>query len=105
MVGLRSSGQIISNDGSGYRFNAEGKQVTCRRDVKRMTTINFDWNVIRKKLQELNRLSDESSAKLDLCLVTSKVEYEPPFDVNASFAEVFETIFPKDRSPNQTKAP
>ena len=56
MVDLRSSGQIISNDGSGYRFNAEGKQVTCRRDVKRMTTINFDWNVIRKKLQKLNRL-------------------------------------------------
>ena len=105
MVDLRSSGQIISNDGSGYRFNAEGKQVTCRRDVKRMTTINFDWNVIRKKLQELNRLSDESSAKLDLCLVTSTVEYEPPFDVNASFAEAFETIFPKDPGPNQTKAP
>ena len=95
MVDLRSSEQVISNGGSGYRFNAEGNQVTYRCDVKRVTTINFDRNVIRKKLQELNRQSDETSAQLDLCLVTSKVDYEPPFDVNVSFAEAFETLFPK----------
>ena len=29
--------------------------------------------------------------RLDLCLVTSKVDYTAPFDVNASFAEAFET--------------
>ena len=95
MVDLRSSEQVISNGGSGYRFNAEGNQVTYRCDVKRVTTINFDRNVIRKKLQELNRQSDETSAQLDLCLVTSKVDYEPPFDVNVSFAEAFETLFPR----------
>ena len=51
------------------------------------------------------RLCRRDGSLLDLCLVTSKVEYEPPFDVNASFAEAFGTIFPKDRGPNQTKAP
>lgn len=97
MVDLRASEQIISNGGSGYRFNAEGNQVSYRCDVKRVTKINFDRNVIRDKLKGLNKQSDEMSAQLDLCLVTSKVDYEPPFDVNASFADAFESLFPKEK--------
>ena len=45
----------------------------------------------REKAEELNRQADETSNRLDLCLVTSKVDYTVPFDVNASFAEAFET--------------
>lgn len=97
MVDLRASEQIISNGGTGYRFNAEGNQVSYRCDVKRVTKINFDRNVIRDKLKVLNKQSDEMSAQLDLCLVTSKVDYEPPFDVNASFADAFESLFPKEK--------
>ena len=90
MNDLRNSEQTISNGGTGYRFNAEGNQISYRCDVRRVTTINYDRNVIRRELGRLNKLADETSAKLDLCLVTSSVEYEPPFDVNASFAEAFE---------------
>jgi len=92
MNDLRSSEQTISNGGTGYRFNAEGNQISYRCDVKRVTTINYDRNVIRTELGKLNKCADETSAKLDLCLVTSKVEYEAPFDVNASFAEAFEAF-------------
>ena len=92
---LRSSEQILSNGGVGYRFNAEGNQVSYRCDVKRVTTINFDRSVIRRELAKLNQRADETSAKLDLCLVTSKVDYAPPFDVNDSFAEAFEAFLNK----------
>lgn len=92
MNDLRNSEQTISNGGTGYRFNAEGNQISYRCDVKRVTTINYDRNVIRAKLGELNRASDEMSTKIDLCLVTSVVAYQPPFDVNASFAEAFEAF-------------
>ena len=92
MNDLRSSEQTISNGGTGYRFNAEGNQISYRCDVKRVTMINYDRNVIRTELGKLNKSADETSAKLDLCLVTSKVEYEAPFDVNASFAEAFEAF-------------
>lgn len=57
---------------------------------QRVTTINYDRKVIRAALGKLNQRADETSAKIDLCLVTSKVDYAPPFDVNASFAEAFE---------------
>ena len=66
-----------------------------RCDVKRVTTINYDRNVIRRELGKLNKASDETSAKLDLCLVTSTVDYEPPFDVNDSFADAFERFMEK----------
>ena len=90
MNDLRNSEQTISNGGTGYRFNAEGNQISYRCDVKRVTTINYDRNVIRTELGKLNKQADETSTKIDLCLVTSKVDYEPPFDVNSSFAEAFE---------------
>lgn len=87
MSDLRSSEQTISGGGMGYRFNADGNQVSYRCDVRRVTTINYDRKVIREELGRLNRISDETSAKIDLCMVTSQVDYVPPFDVNASFAE------------------
>lgn len=90
MNDLRNSEQTIAGGGTGYRFNAEGNQISYRCDVKRVTTINYDRKVIRSELAKLNRQIDDTSAKIDLCLVTSKVEYEPPFDVNASFADAFE---------------
>ena len=95
MAGLRNSEVLISNGGTGYRFNNEGNQVSYRCDVKRVTTINYDRNVIRRELSKLNKASDETSAKLDLCLVTSTVDYEPPFDVNDSFADAFERFMEK----------
>ena len=95
MNDLRSSEQTISNGGTGYRFNAEGNQISYRCDVKRVTTINYDRNIIRRELSKLNKSSDETSAKLDLCLVTSTVDYEPPFDVNDSFADAFERFMEK----------
>ena len=92
MNDLRSSEVTLSNGGTGYRFNADGNQVAYKCDVRRVTTIHYDRNVIRRELQKLNRRADEVSAQLDLCLVTSTVEYEPPFNVNDSFAEAFDAF-------------
>ena len=71
MNSLRASEQTIANGGTGYRFNADGNQVTYRCDVRRVTSINFDRNVIRAELGKLDRAADETSAKLDLCAVTA----------------------------------
>ena len=98
MNDLRNSEVIISNGGTGYRFNAEGNQVSYRCDVKRVTTINYDRNVVRKELGKLNKASDEISAKLDLCLVTSSVDYVLPFDVNDSFADAFEAFMAENNT-------
>ena len=87
---LRSNEIVVANGGTGFRFNAEGNQVSYRCDVKRVTTINFDRNTVKKILAELNRKSDAVSGEVDRCLVMTEVEYTCPFDVNDSFDEVFE---------------
>ena len=92
MAGLRSSEVLIPNGGTGYRFNNEGNQVSYRCDVKRVTTINFDRNKIRKMCGDLSKKSDEVSAALDSVLVNTQVEYTVPFDVNYTFAEAFEAF-------------
>lgn len=90
MAGLRASETMIPGGGTGYRFNNEGNQVAYRCDVKRVVTIHFDRNQIRKMGRELSREADEVSGLLDGALINAGVEYEPPFDVNDTFAEVFE---------------
>ena len=90
MTSLRNGEVLIPNGGTGYRFNNEGNQVSYRCDVKRVTTINFDRNKIRKMCADLSKKSDEISAALDAALVNTVVEYEAPFDVNETFAEAFE---------------
>ncbi len=92
MANLRSSESVIPSGGTGYRFNAEGNQVTYRCDVRKVTTINFDRNKAKKNVAELNRQADEMSVQLDKSLINSVVEYEAPFDVNASFDDAFEAF-------------
>ena len=50
MNDLRSSEQLLSGGGTGYRFNAEGNQISYCCDVKRVTTINYDRKVIHAAL-------------------------------------------------------
>jgi len=90
MADLRSSEVLIANGGTGYRFNNEGNQVAYRCDVKRVTTINFDRNKVRKLCAALSKKSDETSAALDAALVNTAVAYAAPFDVNDTFSDVFE---------------
>lgn len=90
MVGVRASETLIPNGGTGYRFNNEGNQVAYRCDVKRVVTINFDRNKIRKLCRDLSRKADETSNALDAALVNARVEYTAPFDMNDTFTELFE---------------
>lgn len=90
MVSLRNSETTLSKGGIGYRFNADGNQTPYKCDVRVVRTINFDRNKIKSYLKKLNKDSDDISAKLDLSLVTSSVDYNVPFDVNDGFAEIFD---------------
>ena len=98
MSNVRSSEVVISNGGTGYRFNNEGNQVSYRCDVKRVVTINFDRNKVRKMCGDLSKKADETSNALDAALVNSKVDYVAPFDVNDTFAEVFESFIGEQES-------
>ena len=88
MAQLRSSETLTPGGGVGYKFNAEGNQVSYRCDLKTVTTINFERSKIRSYAAALSRRADQVSAELDKRMVITEVDYEPPFDVNDTFAEV-----------------
>ena len=92
MADIRSSEHVLANGGYGYKFNNDGDQVTYKCDVKKVVTINFDRNAVRRHLAALNRKADEVSAAIDRCIVNSEVVYEAPFDVNDSFSVVFDSF-------------
>ena len=90
MARIKSREVTETNGGVGYRFNNEGNQVAYKCDVKRVTTINFNRNTVRKYAAQLSEKADIASAEIDRCMINYEVDYQPEFDVNDSFDEVFE---------------
>jgi len=88
MAELRATEHVYPGAGVGYKFNAEGNQVTYRCDMKKVTTINYDRHKVRAFAVALSKQADEMSARLDSLTVNTQVGYEAPFDVNESFAQV-----------------
>ena len=88
MGDIRCSENVYPGAGTGYKFNAEGNQVSYRCDLKKVTTINFDRNKVRAFTTALGKKSDEISAQLDMAMVNTQVHYTAPFDVNDTFCEV-----------------
>lgn len=92
MTEVRNSETLIPNGGTGFRLNNEGNQVSYRCDVKKVVTINFDRNKVRKMCADLSKKSDEISGQIDAAVVNTQVAYEAPFDVNDTFSDVFEAF-------------
>ena len=90
MAEIRCSEKLHPGMGVGYKFNAEGNQVSYRCDLKKVTTINFDRNKVRSYATGLSKKADQMSAELDKSMVNTEVGYEAPFDVNDTFAEVLQ---------------
>jgi hypothetical protein len=89
MSEIRCCENLQPNAGVGYKFNAEGNQISYRCDLKKVTTINFDRNKVRALASGLSKKADQVSAALDKQLVIAEVDYMPPFYVNDTFADVF----------------
>ncbi len=87
---IRCGENLYPGAGVGYKFNAEGNQVSYRCDLKKVTTINFDRNKVRSFAAGLNKKADQISTEVDRCMVNAKVEYDTPFDVNDTFAQILQ---------------
>lgn len=80
--------------GRGYKFNADGEQVSYTYDVKQVTSIDFDRNTARNGARKHQEEADKISARIDRMMVDVEVGYEPAFaptdtfeDAIASWAE------------------
>ncbi|MBE8949348.1 MAG: formate dehydrogenase [Quinella sp. 3Q1] len=92
---FKSSSSLEKNAGVGYVFNREGNQTTYRYDIERVKTIDFDRNRVRELIKKLQTKADKISNEIDAALISTVVDYEFPFDVNAGNLEVIEDFVSK----------
>lgn len=72
-----------------HLINNEGNQSAYVYKVKTVTEINFDRNMVKGMIKRLVRETDEASAKIDLLNVTLQVDYEPKYEIENSFDDVY----------------
>ena len=74
--------------GTDYKFNVEGNQVQYYYDIEVEYKDAFDREKAKSVMRDMRSTSDKVSAEIDAALINTNVEYEPPFNVNDSFADV-----------------
>lgn len=78
-----------------HLINNEGNQSVYVYKVKTVTEINFDRNMVKGMIKRLVRETDEVSAKIDLLNVTLQVDYDPKFEGESSFDDVYTAFVQK----------
>lgn len=89
---LRYNESVRKEQGTGYRFNAEGNQMPYKYDIEVVTSLTFDKAKVKKTMLGALKKADEVSHAIDAIKVNTLVEYEEPFDVNGTFADTMETF-------------
>lgn len=81
--------------GRDYKFNVEGNQTQYYYDIEVEATEAFDRNRAKDVVRKIMSQADKASAEIDSALINTKVEYEPPFNVNDSFDDVMKEFLAK----------
>lgn len=79
-------------EGSGYKFNSEGNQVAYVYDVKKITTIDFYRNKVKKLIKNLSEQCDKVSNDIDRSFVNTKVEFEPRWSFTDTIEDICEAL-------------
>ena len=75
----------------GHRLNVvSGSLERYQYEVEYVASDAFDRESFAEARRQLLRDAEQTSAEIDLAIVTSEVSYVPPFDVNSSFDECVE---------------
>lgn len=85
MAGIKSREHMA--DGQGKKFNDEGNQVSYFYDVKEVTTIDFDRNMVRSIIGRLRKELDDASTELDKMQLEVVVFYIPVFEIGDTLEE------------------
>lgn len=86
---LKNKAGKTTGPSMGYRLNVvSGSQERYQYEVEYVAAEAFDRASFASARKQLLKDAEETSARIDLAIITSEVPYEPPFDVNASFDEV-----------------
>lgn len=79
MVDIKSRERIIP--GYATKFNVDGNQVKYSYDIKEITKIDFDRNIVKKIISDLRSELDVTSNLIDVMELESYVNFETKFEI------------------------
>lgn len=78
--------------GYDHKFNAEGNQTQYRYNIEVIQEDNFDRDWCKTTLSELLESADKTSNDIEKVLITTEVEYVPPFKINDKFEDIISSL-------------
>ena len=89
---LRRMASIKPNEtdkeGTSYKFNNDGDQVSYRYPVKEVKTIDYDRNVVKGLISKYKKETDEVSTTRDRIDIMTDVDYTPVWEVDTPLEDI-----------------
>ena len=76
--------------GKAYMINNEGNQTSYCYDVKRVTTIDYDRNKVKKAYKAITKECEEMSTLIDKVQINTEVIFEPKFDLSDTIEDMLD---------------
>ena len=76
----------------GYKFNAEGNQISYRYEVETTETIAFNKDNVNNLYKELQNKTNTISMQIDTAMLKDVIDFNPAFDMLVSFEEIVENF-------------
>jgi len=90
MAAIKNTEALIN--GRDYKFNANGDQVPYIYEIKSVTTIDFDRNLVRNLAKGFTDEANKISEMLDHAMLDIEVVIDPVFNMTESFEESVESF-------------
>jgi len=75
-------------EGTSYKFNNDGDQVSYRYPVKEVKTIDYDRNAVKGLISKYKKETDEISTERDRIDIVSDVDYTPVWEVDTPLEDI-----------------
>ena len=94
MARLKSSEKM--SKGTATKFNAEGNQVSYLYDIKEVSTIDYDRNMVKSIVSDLRKEVEDTSAAIDRMQFDAWVDYDPKYDIGDNLEDAMDKYFNGD---------
>ena len=86
MASIKSSES--DKEGTSYKFNNDGDQVSYRYPVKEVKTIDYDRNAVKGLISKYKKETDEISTTRDRIDIMTDVDYTPVWEVDTPLEDI-----------------
>ena len=86
MASIKSSES--DKEGTSYKFNNDGDQVSYRYPVKEVKTIDYDRNAVKGLISKYKKETDQISTTRDRIDIMTDIDYTPVWEVDTPLEDI-----------------